>query len=272
MLIKNNVNPKVSVIMSVYNGAKYLDQAIDSILNQTFSFFEFLIIDDLSTDSSLSMISAFAAKDSRIKIIKNNENIGLTKSLNKAIREAKGEYLARIDADDLSYPDRLTEQVAFLDNNKSFALVGSWAEIIDDQNAVLRTVEYPVESNSLKKVLIKYNPFFHSSIMIRKSVLDDVGLYNETYKFAQDYELYFRIAKKYNIANIPAVLIKYREIANSITGNKNRKQIGFVIKAKLKSIRDGQYSKLYYFYMIRSYLAWLLPVQLKKIIKKSPLS
>lgn len=262
------MNPKVSVLMSVYNGSDFLESAINSILNQTFTDFEFLVVDDDSTDFSLEMIFAWAKKDSRISVIRNDMNIGLTKSLNKAIKEAKGEYIARIDADDISLPDRLTEQVAFLDNNKGFALVGSWAEIVDDKNNILRSVKYPTESITIKKDLIKYNPFFHSSVMIRKSVLEDVGLYNEGFRFAQDYELYFRIAKKYDLANIPTVLVKYREMRNSITGSKNRKQMGFVIKAKLKALYNRQYPKWCYFYLLKSCLAWLMPVGIKRGIKK----
>lgn len=254
--------------MSVYNGSSFLDQCIESVLKQTFTDFEFLIVDDTSTDSSLEMIFSWARKDSRISVIKNNSNIGLTKSLNKAIEMAKGEYIARIDADDLCYPERLERQVAFLESNPNCVLVGSWAEIIDDKNNVLRTVKYPTESVDIKEDLIKYNPFFHSSIMVRKDALSTVGSYNENFRFAQDYELYFRLAQKYDLANIPSVLIKYREIKNSITGSKNRKQIGFVIKAKSNALHNGQYPKWCYIYLLKSYLAWLMPVGIKRSLKK----
>jgi len=133
---------------------------------------------------------------------------------------------------------------------------------------MLRTMKYPTESKSLKKVLIKYNPFFHSSIMIRKKVFADIGFYHEEYKFAQDYELYFRVSKKYEVTNLPLILISYRETVDSITNNKNRKQIGFVIKAKLKALREGQYPKWCYIYLLRSYLAWLTPVWLKREVKR----
>lgn len=262
------MKPKVSVIMSVYNGSNFLDQAIDHVLKQTFSDFEFIIVDDKSTDNSPETITAWMIKDSRIKIIKNDQNIGLTKSLNNAIRESGGEYIARIDVDDICYPERIANQVAFLDVHQGYALVGSWAEIIDYKNNILRVVKYPTECVDLKKDLIKYNPFFHSSIMIRKSVLDDVGLYNENFKFAQDYELYFRIAKKYDLANLPLILIRYRESIDSVTSRKNRKQISLVIKAKLKALGDKQYPKWCYIYLIKDCLAWLIPIKIKKIIKK----
>ena len=259
--------PRVSVIMSVYNGSKFLDQSIESILKQTFPDFEFLIVDDCSTDSSLKIIAKYAKQDSRIRIIKNETNIGLTKSLNRAILESKGEYIARIDADDFSYPERFKKQVKFLDSNLKCGLVGAWAEIIDDNDKVMRAIKYPTLSVDLKRDLIKYNPFFHSSIMIRRSTLDQVGLYNEEFRYAQDYELYFRIASKYGLENIPNVLIKYRESSSSITGKKNKKQIGFVIKAKLNAIKQGWHPRWCYIFLIRNYVSWLLPAKVKRLFK-----
>jgi glycosyltransferase involved in cell wall biosynthesis len=260
--------PKVSVILCVYNGAQFLAEAIESVLKQTFTDFEFIILDDKSTDSSLHIISDFAHRDSRIKIIKNVQNIGLTKSLNIACRVANGQYLARIDADDVCLLERLVRQVAFLDANPNCALVGSWVEIIDEAGNILRTVKYPTGSKDLKKDLIKYNPFFHSSIIMSKDAFYSIGLYNEEFRFAQDYELYFRIAKKYDIANLPEVLISYRESKGTITSVKNRQQISCVIRAKYKAIRDRQYPIWSSVYLLRSCLAWLLPVQIKKGIKR----
>ncbi len=262
------MNQKLSVIMSVYNGSRFLRQAIESILNQSFTDFEFIIIDDASTDSSLEIISGLVIKDERIKVLKNPQNIGLTKSLNKALTEAKGEYIARIDADDFSYPERFKVQVDFLDKNKNIGLVGTWAKIIDGQDEVLREIHNFTEPSDLKKVLIKYNPFFHSSIMIRKSVLVEVGLYDENYQFAQDYELYFRIAQKSDLANISKTLIVYRQTDNSITGKKNRKQLGYVIKAKLKAIKSGQYPKSALVYLIRPVVSWCVPSSLKRCSKR----
>ncbi len=253
--------------MSVYNGAQYLMEAIDSILNQTFSDFEFIIVNDASNDNSPAILAEYAAKDKRIKIINNELNLGLTKNLNKAIKESKGEYLARFDADDISYPDRFKLEVKFLDENKSCVLVGTWAEVIDGKGKIIRTVKYLTSSKDLKKVLIQYNPFFHSSAMIRKRALNDVGLYDESWIFAQDYELWLRIAQKYDIANIPQVLLKYRETADSITGSKSRRQVGFVLKAKMEALRRGQYFKFNYIYLLRSYISWILPVQLKRFLK-----
>lgn len=254
--------------MSVYNGARDLREAIESILNQSFADFEFIIINDASNDNSPEIINEYAAKDNRIRVINNEFNLGLTKNLNRAIKESKGEYLARFDCDDISYPERFKMQAEFLDKNPNCALVGAWADIVDDNGKIMRTVKYPTDSKDLKKVLISYNPFFHSLAMFRKSAIDAVGPYDESWRFAQDYELWLRIAEKYNIANIPQVLLGYRETTGSITASKNRKQVGFVLKAKMKALKRGQYSKLNYLHLLRSYISWVLPVWLKRFAKK----
>ncbi len=261
------MKPKISVIMSVYNGVRHVKEAINSVLQQTFTDFEFLIIDDASRDDTASLLEEYKNRDGRIKIITNQHNIGLTKSLNKGIKESRGAYIARLDADDICLPERFAKQVSFMENHPVCGMTSVWAEIIDDSGNYKRTIKYPTENNKLKKALIHYNPFFHSGLLVRKSVFDTVGLYDEDWKFAQDYELYFRISKKFDIANIPEVLLKYRESARSVTGSKNRKQISFVLRAKRKAIRDGQYAKIHYFSLFRNYLAWILPVAMKRFLK-----
>lgn len=262
------MNPKISVVMSVYNGARYLKEAVDSILNQTFTDFEFLIVDDCSNDNSPQILKEYSEKDNRIKIITNEFNLGLTKNLNKMIGQAKGEYIARFDCDDVSLPLRFERQVKFLDQNTKVAFISSWSNLMDDNGKIFKTVKYPTDNLELKKILIKYNPFFHPAVMMRKSALDDVGYYDESWRFAQDYELWLRIARKYQIANIPEILLNYRETSGSITGSKNKLQTGFVMKAKKKAIREGQYPKWNYVYLFRQYLNLIVPVKVRKFIKK----
>lgn len=262
------MNPKISVIMSVYNGARYLKEAVDSILNQTFTDFEFLIVNDCSNDNSPQILKEYAEKDNRIKIITNEFNLGLTKNLNKMIRQVKGEYIARFDCDDVSLPTRFEKQVKFLNENPKVALVSSWSSLMDDNGKIFGTVKYPINNIELKKVLIRYNPFFHPAVMMRKSALDNVGFYNESWRFAQDYELWLRIARKYEIANIPEILLNYRETSCSITGSKNKLQTGFVMKAKRMAIKEGQYPKWNYIYLFRQYLNLIIPVKVRKFIKK----
>src|SRR3989344_927550 len=154
--------PSVSVLMSTYNGAVYLRQAINSILNQTFTDFEFIIVDDNSTDNSGEILRSY--NDPRIRIIQNNKNIGLTKSLNKGLKEAQGKYIARMDADDVSLLDRLKEQYNFLEAHPTIALVGSWAESMDEYGIVTEIRKVPTDPETIRFELVLRNCFFHSSV------------------------------------------------------------------------------------------------------------
>jgi glycosyltransferase involved in cell wall biosynthesis len=202
-------NPKVTVLMSVYNCKKYLREAIDSILGQTFEDFEFLIIDDGSTDSSAKIIRSYA--DPRIRLIQNEENIGLTRSLNKGLKLAKGEYIARMDADDISLPSRFEKQVKALDENEKLGLLGTRYVKIDNKGNEKGEIPVPLRrENILKHFLLFGSAFCHSSMMFRKSYAKEIGFYDESMKFAQDYDFGLRLFEIYDIDNYPEVLQKWR--------------------------------------------------------------
>jgi len=207
--------PKVTALMSVYNGEKYLREAVESILNQTFEDFEFIIINDGSSDSSRDKILSY--KDSRIRFIENEKNLGLTKSLNRGLRIAKGKYIARIDVDDISMPGRFEKQVSFLDEHKEIALVGSWIQIINPQSGEVFVLKYDCDPVIIKWTLLFKNPIAHSSAFFRKEIIEEMGYYKEKYKYAQDFDLWFRISRRYKIANIAEVLVKYRIHDESVT-------------------------------------------------------
>ena len=152
----NEVNPKVSVVMSVYNGAISLDESMRSILAQTFTDFELIVINDASTDTTASILKGYEARDPRVKVVTNEHNLGLTKSLNKGAGMAKGEYIARMDADDVACPQRFAKQVAFLDTHTEYGLVGTWADVIDDTGKKIHTFEWESEDKDIRKNLIKY--------------------------------------------------------------------------------------------------------------------
>ena len=220
--LQTRENPKITVLMSVYIGERYLREAIDSILNQTFRDFEFLIINDGSTDSTVEILKSF--KDPRIKIINNNKNIGLTKSLNKGLRLAGGEYIARQDADDISLPRRLEIQVAFLDKNPDYALIGSSYHQIDENGGICSLIKVLIEDSDIREGLKKQNWFGHGCVMIRKDVLQEVGGYDEKYKLAQDYDLWLRIAELYKVANIEEPLYCWRIEPSGISKDKEVEQ------------------------------------------------
>ncbi len=199
-------DPTISVLMGVYNEEAYLEKAIDSILGQTFEDFEFLIVDDNSTDQSPTIVESY--KDDRIQLIRNDTNQGLTASLNRALDRAKGTYVARQDADDISEPWRFERQVSFLERNDDVALVGTGAYLIDsDDNVVDKRIGYctPTFEDFLEK-----SHLVHGSILARRSVLKDLGGYDEFFRYGQDYDLWLRLSKHHKISNIPKPLYRHR--------------------------------------------------------------
>lgn len=213
--------PKISVIMPIYNGEKYLNEAILSVLGQTYADFELIAIDDGSNDTSLEILKNFQKKDQRIKLI-SRENQGLVKSLNEGIKIANGEYIARMDADDVSMSERFEKQMAFLENNKDIVLCGTWAKKMDANEGEIGEYSTPITDKEIKKNILFHNPFIHPTVMIRKSVFAKVGLYNEYFKHIEDYELWTRIVPRFKTGNLQEFLLKYRITDDGIT-IKNRR-------------------------------------------------
>lgn len=203
--------PLVSVIMSVYNGLAYLEQAVESILRQSFDDFEFIIVNDGSTEPVGELLSRI--RDPRIVLI-DQENMGLTRSLNKCISLARGKYLARMDADDVSMPQRLKRQVAAMEANPSLDLIASYYEVIDekgracDSKALIQDPVYRLWR------LQFHNVYGHGTVLLRKRAIVAAGGYDETYTVAQDYELWSRISKRDNTLVIPEVLYQYRSVVH----------------------------------------------------------
>lgn len=213
--------PKISVVMPVLNGEKYIKQSIESILVQTFKDFEFIIINDASEDNTEKIILSF--NDDRIRYYKNEENIGIPRSLNKGIQLVKGKYIARMDADDISLPNRFEEQFNYLENNYDIALVGSWVEFIDENGNKKNIWKVPSDFLLIKFFLLSGNCLAHSSIFFRKSFIDKIGGYNNDFKYSQDYELYLRMLSDFKLYNIPKVLLQYRH--GVFDGYRRKQQI-----------------------------------------------
>ncbi len=214
--------PMVSVIMSVYNSEKYLEDSVKSMLSQTHQDFEFIIINDASTDGTEKILKKF--DDPRIKIITNHENLGLTKSLNKGIKLAKGKYIARMDADDISLPQRLETQVNFLEKNPDYALVGSSYYQIDGTGKINTLINVLTGDPQIKEGLKKQNWFGHGSVMMRKDALLRIGGYDERFKFSQDYDLWLKFSELYKIANIDEPLYCWRATSSCISNEKRVEQ------------------------------------------------
>lgn len=208
--------------MSVYNGEKYLREAVDSILNQTYTDFEFIIINDGSTDGTKEILES--CFDHRIRLF-NQENIGLTKSLNKGLKIAKGELIAHQDADDISLPGRLEKQVKYVDCHPEIGILGTWAEVIDDKNKILKTCREPTQPIDISWKLIFQNCLIHSCTMYRKKIICEIGKYEEKIMRAQDYDLWSKLnIKNVKFAQIPEVLVQYRMHPNNISSIYNEIQ------------------------------------------------
>lgn len=198
-------SPRISVIMSVYNGERYLREAIESILGQTSADFEFIIVDDASTDSSPQIIRSY--DDSRIRIINNNTNIGLTRSLNMAWEQACGEFIARQDADDISLPERFEKQLQYFKQYPETALLGTSTYIIDEKGKILEKRVIPANPS---RNLFQNRSFPHGSVMFRNEIIHKLGGYNKFFRYSQDLELWLRIARHYQVRGIPEKLYKLR--------------------------------------------------------------
>lgn len=200
----------ISIIMSIYNNEKSLKKSIESVLRQSFKNFEFIIIDDGSEDKSLEILEFYNKKDSRIKILKNSTNLGLPKSLNKALQIARFDYIGRFDADDICIPSRFEKQIKYLLKNPSIDILGSNAILIDSNGTRIGKVNLPKTNYQITKKLRYQNCMIHPSILMKKSVIKDVGGYNENLLKAQDFDLWSRAIEKGKIFhNLEECLIKY---------------------------------------------------------------
>ena len=223
-------SPRVSVILPAYNAARYLRAAVESVLHQTFTAFELIAVDDGSTDDTKLILKRFAARDPRVKLI-SRPNTGYVRALQDAIKVARGEYLARIDADDVAHPDRLTKQVQFLDANPTVSVVGSSYELIDDRGRYLRTQEQPTDDAALQQLcLAGTTPICHPTALIRRRDYDAVGGYDSACCPAEDLDLWLRLGEVGRLACLPDVLLKYRLHASSVSETRQREQMDAVVR------------------------------------------
>jgi len=227
--------PLISVILPVFNAAPYVAEAIQSILAQTCENFELLIVDDASDDESGSIIRLFS--DSRIVRLDNEVNRGLSFSLNRGMRHARGVFLARMDADDISLPDRFARQVDYLQKHPDVAVCGSWMETFGDGGETVWKV--PEHHDAIVSRLVFESALCHPTVMVRRSLLVDAGLeYSEEYRLAQDFELWSRCFRSLRFANIQEVLLRYRLHGHNRDAARQKKQAEFADKVRLRLIAE----------------------------------
>jgi hypothetical protein len=203
--------PRVSVIMPVFNGGRFLAAAVESVLKQSFDDFELIAIDDGSTDQSAALLSEFSRSDDRIRLI-SQANAGIVVTLNRALESARGEYIARMDADDVAVPSRFARQVTFLDAHPDVAVVGSAIRLIDEEGRTIRDVDYPLAPAAVSTSLIEVGcALAHPAVMMRRSDVAGAGGYRSACRHAEDYDLWLRISESRSLANLPDRLLLYRQ-------------------------------------------------------------
>ena len=255
--------PQISVIMPVYNAGKFLQPAIDSILQQTFTDFEFLICNDCSSDTSGEILLMAAEKDQRIKLLLNEKNSGITFTLNKLIAHASAPLIARMDADDMAFPERLALQFEFMQNHPDVAVAGGQLAIIGEENESLGSRIYPAAFADIRKVLLCQNPLAHPTVMMRKSAVENLGGYIDQ-TGCEDYYLWLRMVENgFELANLPEKLLHYRLNANQIKQRDMKKSLLSTITLQKKYIfKRGFFSLKALCFLIAEHGLLLLPNKL----------
>lgn len=231
------ISPQISVIMSVYNCQRFLKEAVASVLAQTFTDFEFIIIDDGSTDESPSILHSYADTDKRIRLIRH-PNGGLTKALNEGLQMARGEFIARMDADDIALPQRLEKQIDYLRNSLNCVAVSGNVLFVDSDGEPLCVSKQETEHNRIEEELFcgRGLALVHPASMFRRVAMLQVGGYQERYKRGQDLDIYLRLAEIGLLANLPDIVLKFRRQTNSITALADEAKGN---KMKAEMIRDA---------------------------------
>jgi glycosyltransferase involved in cell wall biosynthesis len=224
--------PLVSVVMAIYNGAPFLEKAIESIVEQSFDNFELILVDDGSEDGSLEIAESFEHRDRRIRVVPR-EHSGLVTALNLGCSLATGEYIARLDSDDIAKPWRLEEQVMYLTANRHVVLLGGSTECIDQDGKVMFVMRWPGWNEGLRDYLLLDCHIAHTTIMFKREVFMTLGGYRACYEDTEDYDLFLRLSDRYTIDNLPVILCQYRIHEKQVSVRKAHQQILSGIGARL---------------------------------------
>lgn len=235
-----NIKPLITIIMPVYNAADYLPRSIESILNQTYKNFEFIIVDDASTDNSWKIIKSYAQQDKRIIPVKNRINLGVSLTSNIALSMAKGQFLARMDADDISFADRIEKQFKFLTRNPKAVAVGGQCVVIDSNDQVIGYKKFPTDFKKLAEMSFWAIPMQQPSMMVNLKKLPQNFHWYEAHKSsAEDVDLMFRFMLYGHIVNLPDNLLFYRHLDTSLSHKNPKSTFKLTIKSRLAAINMG---------------------------------
>lgn len=239
--MSNNL-PLVSIILPCYNAGKYLNKSIDSILRQTYHNFELLCIDDCSTDTTAKILKYYESLDSRVKVYTNEKNLKIAKTLNIGLQHSKGKYIARMDADDISIPNRIELQVSFLEKNDSIGICGGQCKIINEIDICTGKLSNPLNDYAIKSNLLFVSSFAHPTVMFRRAIYESLGGYKDVMPI-EDIEYWLRMAKaNIKMANLQEVLLLYRVHGNNVSIKNNDEKKKSLIKCLFNEYPEFYYS------------------------------
>lgn len=258
-------DPKLSILMAVYNGMPYLKDSIKSMINQTFKDFEFIIVDDASKDGTWTYLKSL--KDRRIKLVKNEKNVGLASSLNKALKLSKGKFIARMDADDISLPNRLEIQMDFL-AKKGVDICGAWAKLINESGKVIGHVQKPIQDKKIKRMNQWVTGLIHPTWVAKREVFVKLNGYDPKYDMVEDYDFLIR-AQNFKMANIEEELLLWRSLQSRRSHKNIEKMYRKSLSIRWHYFKEGEFGILYFPYIIRSLVTtYLLPTKFKILLNK----
>jgi glycosyltransferase involved in cell wall biosynthesis len=256
--------PAVSVVMAVFDGASWVGAAVESLLTQTLTDLEVIVIDDGSTDTTPEMLAA--VHDSRLRV-QRQERAGLTRSLVRALDLARAPLVARLDADDLSLPERLARQRQFLDANPQVGLLGTGAREIDFEGHEVAIVRPPADDAAIRRALIRENPFVHSTVMMRRSALERAGGYDPAFPVAQDYDLWLRMARVTLLANLPEPLVIRRLVPRRVSAIRDDDRLRAEARVRWRAVRGGAYPWWCALFAVRPLVALALPGPCRRALR-----
>lgn len=256
--------PLVSVVMPAYNAEQYIASAIESILSQNFKKFELVIIDDRSTDDTYSIAKGYQESDPRIRLYRNRNNIKIGRTLNKGIKLAKTNLVARMDADDLSMKDRLELQYEYLLRKPNVAIVGGYMEVIDEEGEKKYLRKYPARSEELKSVMFRYSPFAHPTVMYRKDIIQKFNGYTLDLHPCEDIDLWFKVGTEHDFGCIQKPLLKYRMYSESSSHKKLTSIEMLTFKIRINAIKKYGYRPTIHdivYNLLQFFTIWFIPAK-----------
>ena len=258
--------PRVSVVMAVHDGARWLREAVDSALGQTLADLELIVVDDGSTDATADILAGYG--DPRLSVLRQPRS-GLTRSLNRGLRRAAAPLIARLDADDVALPERLARQVEFLDAHPEVALLGTGCREIGPDGEIRGVYAPPADDAAIRRELIRRNPFVHSSVVMRRQVVEAAGGYDEAVAVAQDYELWLRLSRAAKLANLPEPLVLRRLAPDRVSVARDTERLRTEIRVKLRALRSGAYPPWCAIYLLKPLVGLALPARARHLVRRA---